>query len=119
MIQFSRFCRCFLGFFLFYPAVLFAQTAAPEAASNTLAAQVAVSSSPAEASSNTLSVDHPVLMDSIVVTANLFDVPARQGSSSLSVLTAKDLEPKQAQTMEDALLGVPGLYIAQSGGPGE
>jgi vitamin B12 transporter len=119
MIQFRGFCRYFLGFFLFYPAVLFAQTTAPQAASNTLAAQATVTSSLAEASSNTISADHPVPMEPIVVTANRLDIPASQVSSSLSVLTAKDLEQKQAQTMEDALLGVPGLYIAQSGGPGE
>jgi vitamin B12 transporter len=44
--------------------------------------------------------------------------PANQIASSVTVITAKDLERDQRRTVSDALQAVPGLNVIQSGGPG-
>jgi vitamin B12 transporter len=45
-------------------------------------------------------------------------MPSDQTASSITVITAKDLETQQRRTIPDALSTVPGLNIVQTGGPG-
>jgi vitamin B12 transporter len=45
-------------------------------------------------------------------------MPSGQTASSITVVTAKDLETQQRRTIPDALSTVPGLNIVQTGGPG-
>jgi vitamin B12 transporter len=44
--------------------------------------------------------------------------PASQVASSITVITAADLERDQRRTVPDALATVPGLNVVQTGGPG-
>ena len=53
-----------------------------------------------------------------VVSATTVPTPATQLASSVTVITAKDLERDQRRTVSDALQAVPGLNVVQSGGPG-
>jgi vitamin B12 transporter len=55
----------------------------------------------------------------VVVTANRLDTPVSQIANSMTVITAKDIEQKQADTALKALDGVPGLTLLQNGAPGE
>jgi outer membrane cobalamin receptor len=41
-----------------------------------------------------------------------------QSASSVTVITATDIETQQLRTLPDALAAVPGLDVVQSGGPG-
>jgi vitamin B12 transporter len=59
------------------------------------------------------------LMDEVVITANRLDVPEEDVTSSSTVITAKELEQKQAGTVQDAVQGVSGVDVAQEGNPGE
>jgi vitamin B12 transporter len=54
----------------------------------------------------------------IVVSATGIPTPADQVASSVTVITADDLQREQRRTLPDALASVPGLNIVQSGGPG-
>jgi len=45
-------------------------------------------------------------------------MPSGRTASSITVITAKDLETQQRRTIPDALSTVPGLNIVQTGGPG-
>lgn len=55
----------------------------------------------------------------IVVTATRDEVPIEQVGSSLTVITAQEIERQQKQTVADALRMVPGLDVARSGGLGQ
>lgn len=68
-------------------------------------------------SGNTLSSE--ATLPEVVVTADRLDMPASQVANSMSVLTAKDIEQKQAATAYDALQGLPGLNLTENGGKGE
>jgi vitamin B12 transporter len=54
-------------------------------------------------------------LGTMVVSANRVETSADQVGSSVSVVTAEDLEKKQAITFEDALREVPGLYVYSNG----
>src|SRR6185503_2654908 len=54
----------------------------------------------------------------IVVSATGLPTPADQVASSVTVITAEDLQREQRRTVPDALASVPGLNIVQTGGPG-
>ena len=54
----------------------------------------------------------------INVVANSAPTPTAETGSSVTVLTAEDLERTQRRTAPDALAAVPGLHVVQSGGPG-
>lgn len=58
-------------------------------------------------------------MPEVIVTANRMDTPLDQVPNAMTVLTAKDFEQKQATTVEEALVGVPGLDIVQAGPSGQ
>ena len=81
-----------------------------------------------ESSGNTLTVDSfanattaqiPVALPEVVVTANRLDTPVSQVPNSITVISAQDLEKRQLGTAMEALKDVPGLDMAQTGGPGE
>jgi vitamin B12 transporter len=53
-----------------------------------------------------------------VVSATLIPTPSQQTASSVTVITAADIEREQRRTVPDALMLVPGLNVVQAGGPG-
>jgi vitamin B12 transporter len=59
------------------------------------------------------------MLDPVVVTASKLLSPLSQVGSSVTVITAQDLETHGIQTVADALNLVPGLDIATTGGPGQ
>ncbi len=56
--------------------------------------------------------------EEIVVTATRLATPTEQVGSSMSVITAEDMDRRQDRTVYDALRQVEGMHIARSGGPG-
>jgi vitamin B12 transporter len=54
----------------------------------------------------------------LVVSPTATETPIDQVASSVTVITAKDIERDQRRTAPDALSTVPGLNVVQSGGPG-
>lgn len=59
-----------------------------------------------------------VELDQIVVSATGTPTPAREIASSVTVITASDIEQQQRRTLPQALATVPGLNVVQIGGPG-
>ena len=115
MSKFSCFGRAFLLASAFFISVgsssfLLADPPVSEPSGNTLTV---------ESNTNTLSAQAPVALPEVVVTANRLDTPVSQVPNSITVITAQDLEKKQSSTVMEALQEVPGLDIAQSGGPGQ
>ncbi|MEK7666570.1 MAG: TonB-dependent receptor plug domain-containing protein, partial [Pseudomonadota bacterium] len=56
--------------------------------------------------------------DPIVVTATRVATSIEHIGSSVTVITAEEIARKQWHTIAEALASVPGLRVAQSGGPG-
>ncbi len=56
--------------------------------------------------------------NSVVVSETTQPTPSEQSGSSVSVITAADIESHQWRTVPDALASVPGLNVVQTGGPG-
>lgn len=54
----------------------------------------------------------------MIVSATRFPMPTKEVASSYTIITAKDIETHQYQTIIDALKSVPGLSVAQSGSTG-
>jgi vitamin B12 transporter len=54
----------------------------------------------------------------LVVSATAFPTPADQIGSSVTVITAEEIERLQRRTVPDLLATVPGLNVVQSGSPG-
>ena len=54
----------------------------------------------------------------VVVSPTATVTPIDQVASSVTVITARDIERDQRRTVPDALATVPGLNVVQSGGPG-
>ncbi len=58
-------------------------------------------------------------LDDVVVTATRFETGLKEvGGTSVSVITAADIEAHQIQTLAEALRTVPGLQVASTGGLG-
>jgi len=57
-------------------------------------------------------------MGSIVITATRLPTPEADVASSVTVITAEDIEQKQQRDLADVLRDVPGLALVQTGGPG-
>jgi vitamin B12 transporter len=55
---------------------------------------------------------------SVVVSPTSVPTPGEQVASSVTVITAQDLETQQRRTASDALSTVPGINVVQTGGPG-
>src|SRR4051794_18109974 len=53
----------------------------------------------------------------VVYSPTAVATPARDIASSVTVITAADIEREQRRTVPDALANVPGLNIVQTGGP--
>jgi vitamin B12 transporter len=53
-----------------------------------------------------------------VVTATRIATPIEEVASSLTVITAEDMERRQQRTVVEALAATPGLRVVQLGGPG-
>src|ERR1700704_689106 len=60
----------------------------------------------------------PGKQQAVVVSPTATETPIDQVASSVTVITAKDMERDQRRTAPDALATVPGLNVVQSGGPG-
>lgn len=58
------------------------------------------------------------VLPTIVVSPTGLPTPQEQVASSVTVITAEDLEREQRRTVPDALANVPGLNIVQAGGAG-
>src|SRR5580704_16135348 len=56
--------------------------------------------------------------ETIVVTATRVPTPESQIASSITVITASDIDARDAQTLPDILQDVPGLNVVQTGGAG-
>ena len=59
-----------------------------------------------------------VAADEVVVTATRIPTPESQVASSVTIITAGEIEARQLQTLPDVLKDVPGLNVVRSGGPG-
>lgn len=57
--------------------------------------------------------------DTMTVTATRIPQTVEETLSSVSVITRADIERKQAQTVLEALRGVPGINLTNRGGPGQ
>jgi vitamin B12 transporter len=62
--------------------------------------------------------ENAVVLPQIVVSATTVPTLASELGSSVSVITAQDIQQQQLRTVSDALKTVPGLNVVQSGGPG-
>lgn len=60
----------------------------------------------------------PALADDLVVTANRVETEAEKLGSSVTVITAADIERQQARTVAEVLRTVPGLSLSNTGGTG-
>src|SRR5438477_9340670 len=56
--------------------------------------------------------------ENVVVSATRIPTPAAQIASSVTVITAADIEARQQRSLPDVLRQVPGLNIVQTGGAG-
>lgn len=54
----------------------------------------------------------------IVISATRVPTPQEQVASSISIITADDIETRQQRTIADVLKQVPGINVVQTGGPG-
>ena len=60
----------------------------------------------------------PLELPTIVVSSSTIPTPYEQVASSVTVITAEDIQRDQRKTVADALTSVPGLNVVQTGGPG-
>ncbi|MEX0590422.1 MAG: TonB-dependent receptor [Xanthobacteraceae bacterium] len=54
----------------------------------------------------------------LIISATALPTPSEQIGSSVTVITAEEIERLQRRTVSDVLATVPGLYVVQSGSPG-
>ena len=59
------------------------------------------------------------LLPRVIVSATRVPTPEDEVASSVTLITAADIDAQQARTLPDILASVPGLNVVQSGGPGE
>lgn len=69
--------------------------------------------------STTASGQQLALLDDVVVTASRTAEPASTSLASTTVIEREDIEASQAKSVQELLRRVPGLGIANSGGPGK
>lgn len=58
-------------------------------------------------------------LDPIIITATRTAQTADETLSSVTVITKKEIERQQAQSVQDLLRGVPGVSVTNDGGPGK
>ncbi len=114
----SRTVLCFIFSAVISASGLWAQDA-PPTASNSSSSSLAVTPQPSAVTPVATTTNETSTLKEVVVTANRVDVPLQNVTSSSTIITADDLEQKQANTVLDSLQGVPGVDIAQTGQPGE
>src|SRR5471032_2251567 len=56
--------------------------------------------------------------EDVVVSATRIPTPVAEVASSVTVITAADIEARQERSLPDVLRSVPGLFITQTGGAG-
>jgi vitamin B12 transporter len=71
-----------------------------------------------QASTNEARAEATLATDEIVVTATRIPTPELQVASSITVITAEQIQARQLQSLPAVLNDVPGLNVVQSGGPG-
>jgi len=59
-----------------------------------------------------------IVMDPVVVTATRTATPLSQLGSTVTIVTAEEIEAKQQTNVAEVLRSVPGINITQTGGPG-
>ena len=62
--------------------------------------------------------DNPVTLPPIVVSPTTLPTPISETASSVTLITAQDIEQRQLRTVSEALGVVPGLNVVQTGGSG-
>jgi vitamin B12 transporter len=62
--------------------------------------------------------DRAIVLRPITITATRLPTPENEVGSTVTVITAEEIERKQHRTISDVLREVPGLNLVQSGGPG-
>ena len=72
----------------------------------------------APAASQDISQAPPTGVTPVVVTATRVDTPLSAVASSITLITAQDMQDHQWRTLPDALMTTPGLTVVQTGGPG-
>lgn len=60
----------------------------------------------------------PIVIPPVVISATRLPTPVSQVGSSVTVITADEIERKQQRLLPDVLRDVPGLDVVQTGGPG-
>jgi vitamin B12 transporter len=60
----------------------------------------------------------PAELQTIVISATRIPTPMLEVASSMTVITAAEIEARQQRTFADVLKEVPGLNVVQTGGPG-
>lgn len=78
----------------------------------------AASTMPISPSALAQSGETPIALDEIVISPTGVPTPAREIASSITVVTAQEIERQQRRTLPQALAAVPGLNLVQTGGPG-
>jgi len=76
----------------------------------------AISAAPAARAQSTEA--QPVPLPPLVVSATLLPTPESELGSSVTVITAEEIEAKQERTLPEVLEDVPGMNVVQTGGPG-
>ncbi|ABA87714.1 cobalamin uptake ligand-gated TonB-dependent outer membrane channel [Syntrophotalea carbinolica DSM 2380] len=69
--------------------------------------------------SATASASDVTTLEPVVVTATKIETPTREVASSITVVTAEEIEEKQQRTVLEALRDVPAVDVVQSGGDGQ
>jgi vitamin B12 transporter len=59
-----------------------------------------------------------VTLEEVVVTATRVETPIEEIASSMTIISSKEIERKQKTTVLEALRGIPGLDVVQTGGVG-
>ena len=57
-------------------------------------------------------------LQTVVITATRIPTPQLELASSVTVVTAEQIEARQERTFADVLKDIPGLNVEQTGGPG-
>lgn len=91
-----------------------ARSGRPPLALSLLAASTMLTPLPVLAQSG----EKPIALDELVVSPTGVPTPSREIASSVTVVTAQEIERQQRRTLPQALATVPGLNLVQIGGPG-
>jgi vitamin B12 transporter len=109
MNQISGFCRVFLLISFFFAPVLGAEEISPTPSTEATVESVA----------NTATSRATLVLSEVVITANRLQTPVSQVASSMTLITRKDLDRRQSNTVLQALRQVPALDAVQNGNPGQ